>query len=142
MSIMGRRFKQISTSMAHEEALVNLMPLIDVIFVVLVMFIIIAPMLNIDQVDLAEGTTTFKASDLKNNFSVHVKADNSIWINQQEITLTELQTLLLRAYQENPETSFQVFHDRNATFGTYQEIRNIGQKVGFERMDIILKPNS
>lgn len=139
---MARRFKQISSSRINEEAVVNLMPLIDVIFVVLVMFIIIAPMLNVDQVDLAEGTTTFQASELKNNFSVHVKADNSIWVNQQKVTLTDLQTLLLRAYQENPEASFQVFHDRNATFGTYQEIRNIGQKVGFEHMNIILKPNS
>ena len=36
-----------------EESLLNLTPLIDVVFVVLIIFILIAPMLDVDKVQLA-----------------------------------------------------------------------------------------
>lgn len=137
---MARRYNRIPAS-TTEDAAVNLMPLIDVIFVVLVMFIVIAPMIDVDQVNLAEGTTLVKESELNSNIAVYVRGDNSLWVNKRQVSLNELQTLLFRTYQQNPQSSFQVFHDRNATFGTYQEIRSIGQKAGFEHMDVILKPN-
>jgi len=62
---MGRRNINRQSSSPIEEAWINLMPLIDVVFVVLIMFIVIAPMLDIDQIDLAEGTTRVKEADLK-----------------------------------------------------------------------------
>jgi len=138
---MGRRNINRQSSSPIEEAWINLMPLIDVVFVVLIMFIVIAPMLDIDQIDLAEGTTRVKEADLKKELSIHVRADNSIWFNKKQINLDELLNLLTESYSQNPLSSFQVFHDRNATFGTYQEIRNVGQKAGYGHMDVVLKPN-
>lgn len=44
-------------SSALEEPAVNLTPLIDVVFVILIGFIIIAPLLEIDRIDLAEAST-------------------------------------------------------------------------------------
>ena len=38
-----------------EEPLINLTPLIDVVFVVLIMFIVIAPMLEVERVELASA---------------------------------------------------------------------------------------
>ena len=43
-----------------EEPLINLTPLIDVVFVVLIAFMLIAPVLEIDKVDLAVSGTEKK----------------------------------------------------------------------------------
>ena len=50
-----RRKRRIFNSVT-DESIVNLTPLIDVVFVVLIMFIVVAPLLEMEQVELADGT--------------------------------------------------------------------------------------
>ncbi len=42
--------------------------------------------------------------------------------------------------QANPESRPQIFHDKNAKFGTYQTVKNALEAAGFSEMDLILKP--
>ena len=46
----------------HEEPEVNLTPLIDIVFVILIVFIVIAPLLQIEQVQLADASSTNEAA--------------------------------------------------------------------------------
>ena len=66
---MSRRRKRSTTTKAIEEPIINLMPLIDVVFVVLVMFIVIAPMINIDRIELAEGAPSIQQNKIDQNAS-------------------------------------------------------------------------
>ncbi|MCH9634308.1 MAG: Tol-Pal system protein TolR [Chlamydiae bacterium] len=138
---MGRRLNNRQSSALSEEAWVNLMPLIDVVFVVLVMFIVIAPMLDVDQVDLAQGTTEIKQQNLSQDLSIHVRADNSIWLNKKQVSVDDLLNTLTYIHNQNPASSLQLYHDRKAMFGTYQTIRSVSQKAGFEHIDVVLKPD-
>jgi len=127
---------------AADEPIVNLTPLIDVVFVVLISFMLISPILEIDSVDLAlGGIEKKKDSGLENApLSILVKADNTIWIQGQKCSLLELEKLLLSQKKLYPGKTPQVIHDKNATFGTYQTVKNTLEKCGFDQMDIILKP--
>lgn len=135
---MSRRNYKHNHRTGVEEAWVNLMPLIDVVFVVLVMFIVIAPMIDVDKVNLAEGVTTVKESDLKRDLSVYVRADNSVWVHKRQVSDEELLQVLTASYQQNPGSSFQLYHDKDASFGTYQKIQMIGRRAGFQDVDVIL----
>ena len=42
--------------------------------------------------------------------------------------------------KNHPREIPRVFQDKNATFGTYQTVKNAVEAAGFEEMDIILKP--
>lgn len=122
-----------------EEPLVNLTPLIDVVFVVLISFMIIAPMLETDTVDLATGG---KKSAESSPVAVVVRADNTIWMGGQKLTLGELEKRLLAQKKLYPHKIPQVIHDKNASFGTYQSVKNVMEQCGFDQMDVILKPGS
>ena len=50
-----------------EEPQINLTPLIDVVFVILIMFILIAPILELDRIDLADAG----GSQLNTSVEVH-----------------------------------------------------------------------
>jgi biopolymer transport protein ExbD len=129
-----------------EEAPINLTPLIDVVFVVLIMFIIIAPMLEIDKVQLATGPykDEKKAHSVQESsqINIHVKSDNSVWYNSKKVSFEELKMLLSQAKRSHPQKTPQLFHDKKAEFGTYQNVKNIVEGAGFEQMDVILLPNS
>lgn len=136
---MKRRFRQ--AVIAEEEPSVNLTPLIDVVFVILIIFIVIAPLLEVDQVELAMGKpvanqTVAEASPI----AVHVKADNSVWLNRQRIPIGNLKEKVALLKKAHPGVKPQVFHDRKAYFGTYQQVKNAMEEAGFEQMDIVLNP--
>lgn len=137
------RFRRLSIEDVSEPT-VNLTPLIDVVFVVLIIFIVIAPLLELDQIALADsshaGDKTCLSMDGCGPVSIQVKADNGIWLNGQKVSLTELEQELKRSKLQFPAATPQLFHDRKAHFGTYQSIKNAAEMAGFKQMDIVLKP--
>lgn len=123
-----------------EEPLLNLTPLIDVVFVVLILFILVAPMLNVDKVELA-STGTEKPSVCSNaNLSLYVRADNTVWDDKLQIPMSELVSYLKKIKQKHPSDPLQLFHDKKATFGTYQQVKNAAELAGFDQLDVILQP--
>lgn len=136
--------KRANLTSSQEEALLNLTPLIDVIFVILVMFMLVAPMLNLDEIDLANAQTTSGLSSTqadKNPIRIQVKQDNSIVLNERKITLQELHDALPKLKALHPSACPIVFHDKRAQFGTYQSLKNEIEGAGFEQMQIVLKPS-
>ncbi len=126
-----------------EEPTVNLTPLIDVVFVILIMFIVIAPLLELDRVELADGPTAMLANTSVQESSpitIHVHQDNTIWFNNQLITPKDLVAVLKQAKVKYPQIRPQIFHDKKAHFGTYQAVKNAAEEAGFSQIDIILKP--
>ncbi len=125
-----------------EEAPINLTPLIDVVFVILIMFIVVAPLLEMDHVELAEGPPLSNpAQTQKIPLTIHVFADGTLALNKQRVTLDELQKRLIQAKRAYPEAAPQLYHDREATFGTYQAVKNAVELAGFTDMDVLLKPS-
>ena len=123
-----------------EEPQINLTPLIDVVFVILIMFIVIAPILEVDHIELAEGISSQNSVEKASQLTLHVYADDSITLNQRPVTLKQLALILEQAHARFPDEKPQLYQDKKATFGTYQEVKNLLTKAGFEELDVILKP--
>lgn len=141
---MRRRFKRSGDSQA-EEPTMNLTPLIDVVFVILIIFIVIAPILNIDRIDLA--STSKNPNDrmisMKDNgpITINVRADNTVYFNNRPVPLNQLAELLRLEKRKHPDAKPQVFHDKKAHFGTYQSVKNAAELAGFNEMEIVLRPS-
>jgi biopolymer transport protein ExbD len=139
-----KRRRRSSGYEAVDEAGINLTPLIDVVFVVLIMFIIVAPMLELDRVQLASAPLQrdkkIAAVEEKSQIAIHVRADNTIWFNNRALTEAELLSLLKEARRTRPDQIPQLFHDKRGYFGTYQAVKNAVELAGFDEMDVILEP--
>ncbi|MBI3508545.1 MAG: biopolymer transporter ExbD [Chlamydiia bacterium] len=137
---MQRRAPPPTDSDAVEEPLVNLTPLIDVVFVVLIAFMLIAPVLDIDLVELASGGATQKKEATLSPISITIRADNSIWFQGKGVSLKELEKILKAEKKTHPNQTPQLIPDKQANFGTYQAIKNLLEASGFTQMDVVLKP--
>lgn len=123
-----------------DDIFINLTPLIDVVFVVLVAFILIAPFFEVEKIDLANSTPSgLTALEEKGKIVIYVRGDDSIWLNNNPVTEQELIAHLSRLKKQNPGLIPQLFQDRKATFGTYQNVRSAAEKAGFESLDVVLK---
>lgn len=141
---MAKKRLSFSYFFIPDEPTVNLTPLIDVVFVILIMFIVIAPLLELDQIELAyaprlplQPTQSVQESS---PITIHVQQNNTIWFNNQLVTPLQLTDQLKQAKIQFPKAHPQVFHDKKAHFGTYQSVKNAAEEAGFSQMDLILKP--
>lgn len=139
--------KRILASQSHfdgEEALINLTPLIDVVFVMLIMFIVVAPILELDQVQLANGNNNSKeiSSSIQDSrpLTLHVRKDNTILLNRERVTSEKLRPLLKEAKKRFPKATPMLFNDKKAYFGTYQDVKNALEDAGFQDLDVVLNP--
>ncbi len=121
---------------------VNLTPLIDVVFCILIVFIVIAPLLELDRVELADGVhhVEGKATLENSPIAIYLREDNTIWIHKKKVDVEELATILKLEKTHHPQAKPQLFSDKKAQFGTYQSIKNAAELAGFRHLDVILKP--
>lgn len=141
---MKNRFFPDDSDSSSEDALLNLTPLIDVVFVLLITFVLIAPLLKFDHIELAPAAKSKKEQPLptqtRNSISIQVLKDNTISINQRKITDKDLIATLISLKKNHPKETPLLFQDQEASFGTYQKIKNAVESAGFTEMDVILKP--
>ncbi|ETR79544.1 Biopolymer transport protein ExbD/TolR, partial [Chlamydia pneumoniae B21] len=80
------------TEEIEEEPLVNLTPLIDIVFVILMAFIVAVPLIKLDSIALAPGTQEQEVLSSENDSIAVIKvfADHSLTLNEHPITLQEL----------------------------------------------------
>ena len=126
-----------------EDEEINLTPLIDVVFVVLIMFILIAPLVEIDRIQLSSKGQSQKkpmvSSPQEGALKIYVYDDNSVWLNGVSVTIEELSKILKNSSFQTKSLTPQVFHDKKGHFGTYQAIKNALEYAGFDAVDVILK---
>ncbi len=125
-----------------EEPTINLTPLIDVVFVVLIMFIIIAPILEKDRIQLSQNSSQKVTSKIEKSsaISIHVTANNQILLNKKPITSTLLEPTLKILKKQHPQSIPQVYYDKKAYFEFFEPIKCALENSGFSDMDLILEP--
>src|SRR5690606_29332347 len=85
-----------------EEPLINLTPLIDVVFVVLIAFVLIAPILQVDRINLATDGHLEKKQAQAGAILISVRADNTIWYEGSLVSLASLDPLLRQEKKKRP----------------------------------------
>ena len=139
---MARRI--LSRFQEEEVSPINLTPLIDVVFVILIMFILIAPILEMDQIELASASPSSKNISLlkKEETPIAIRVDqfNKVYINEIQTKPNEWLKAFLALKTKNPEARPRLFHDKRGAFGTYQQLKAALEKAGFHEMDLILGP--
>lgn len=143
---MSRRSSSLVRPVSTEEPTVNLTPLIDVVFVILITFIVVAPLLELDRVELADASSNIAYNQSvsvqeASPISIYVRQDNTVLVNSNPVNIDQLTAYLKQAKQRYPNARPQLFHDRKAQFGTYQSVKNAAEAAGFNQMDVILKPS-
>lgn len=142
---MARRSSSQRALELPQEPTINITPLVDVVFVILIAFIVIAPLLEMDRVELASGGQIPSHLPVRfedaSQIQIHVQRDNTILFNHEEVTLAELMAHLSKAKSIYPDARAQLFHHKQAYFGTYQAVKNALEAAEFKEVDIVLSPS-
>jgi len=116
---------------------INMTPLIDVMLVLLVIFIITAPlMVSAVKVDLpkTEGASAMEAPKF---VAVTISKEGQVFVNDQPLQGEALALALKNAAQKNPNTEVQLRADTAVPYGRVVEVMGLAQKAGLNRVGFI-----
>lgn len=133
------RRRQFPTPENGEEPLINLTPLIDVVFVLLITFMLLAPILNIDHVELAQSGIMSKKEARNAPLVITLRSDHSIWFRGRSLKIHELAAVMKEEKKIHPGEYPQLITDKNCHFGLYQDVKNVLEECGFQQMDVVLQ---
>ena len=116
---------------------INMTPLIDVMLVLVVIFIITAPLLASSiKLDLPR-TDAAKAGDAPKSVTVVVDAAGQAYVKDLPLTLDELARQLTLSAQANPETEVLLRADKSVPYGRIVEVMGAAQKAGLNRIGFV-----
>ncbi len=111
---------------------INVTPMVDVMLVLLVIFMIAAPLLTVTvPVDLPEskGRAT---QENKPPVTISVNSRGQIYLMDNEVKLEELAEKLTALVKPDPNERVFVRGDRTATYGTIMKINGIVSAAGYK----------
>jgi len=119
---------------------INMTPLIDVMLVLVVIFIITAPLLT-SAIRLDLPTANIANPD-SGTSSIMLSVDKSgqAFLNDQPVALPDLAAELARASAADPDTELQLRADAAVPYGRVVEIMGIAQAAGLGRIGFIAEP--
>ena len=140
----GRLESSVRSRAAGARALsdINMTPLIDVILVLLVIFMITAPLLASRlQLDLpaVDGAA---AADAAEFVAVAIDAQGRLHLGDEPLDEAALQARLEAAAKRNPRLEVQLRADRTLPYGRVAELIGLVQKAGLSRVGFVTEPGS
>lgn len=116
---------------------INMTPLIDVMLVLLVIFIITAPlMVSAVKVDLPKAEAA-QALDGPQSVSLALDKSGQVYLADQPIALPALAEALRNAAARNPQTEVQLRADTTVPYGMVVELMGLAHAAGLHRIGFV-----
>ena len=116
---------------------INVTPMVDVMLVLLVIFILTAPLMASSiKLDLPK-TDAAKASEAPKFVTLVVDKTGQIFLNDKPIVIDELRTSLSQTAVKNPDTEVQLRADEAVPYGKVVEVMGAAQKAGLNRIGFV-----
>lgn len=119
---------------------INVTPFVDVMLVLLIIFMVTAPMM-MQGVDVnLPKTTTQPIRTEEERLVVTITAKQQIFLNEYQITLESLVKKLEAIYQNQPDRAVFLRADRSVPYGFVVEVMAAVRRSGIVRMGMVTEP--
>jgi biopolymer transport protein ExbD len=126
---------------AAPMAEINMIPLIDVMLVLLVIFMVTAPMLShAVKLDLPKASSSADVIRPE-HITLSIDAGGRLFWNGDGVTRPQLEARLAAAAAEQPQPELHLMADRSTQYQTLAEVMAAAAKVGVTRIGFVSDPS-
>ncbi|MBW1982637.1 MAG: protein TolR [Deltaproteobacteria bacterium] len=119
---------------------INVTPLVDVMLVLLIIFMVTAPMM-MQGVDVnLPKTTTGPIHTEEERLVITVKANHEIYLNEYKISLDSLERKLKSIFQNRKEKAVFLRADRSVPYGDVVQVMAAVRRSGIQRIGMVTEP--
>ena len=116
---------------------INVTPFVDVMLVLLIVFMVTAPLLTVGiKVDLPKVKAT-ALTDIKDPIEITIKLDGEIYIGESKVEIENLIPRLNAITEQNTEARIYIRGDRVVAYGRIIELMSIINSAGYIKVALI-----
>lgn len=124
----------------EEESQIDLTPMLDVVFIMLIFFIVTATFINETAINVQRPPTTEEPPDLENrNIVFQVGSNGDITLGDRRIDVRSVRANVERLRAENPEAKVIIAADPKAKAETYIKIADQAREAGIYDISLATK---
>jgi biopolymer transport protein ExbD len=125
---MARRSR---VNLPEEDTELNMTPMLDVVFILLIFFIVTSVFVKTPGIDPEQPVATTD-DDWKPTILVAINATNEIWIDKRPYDLEEIRPIITSIRDESPKAQAIIKADRDAEVGTVMAVQELMQELSIE----------
>ena len=114
----------------EEESQIDMTPMLDVVFIMLIFFIVTASFVKESGIDVNRPDAATAVQKDRANILVAISEGNEVWINKRQIDIRAVQANIERLYAENPQGSVVIQADEQANTKTLIEVMDAARSAG------------
>ena len=119
---------------------INVTPFVDVMLVLLIIFMVTAPLLTVGvQVDLPESSADSLPDD-QEPLTISINSKGEIYIQEHQVTYQKMVPKLLAIAKNRTDTRIYVRGDKTINYGRVLEIMGLLSGSGFTKVALISEP--
>ncbi|NMP32831.1 biopolymer transporter ExbD [Thalassotalea sp. M1531] len=123
-----RRF--INHNNQDQEASVDITPMLDVVFIMLIFFIVTATFVKLSGIEVDPPKASTAVVQEKANILIAIDENNKIWINRREVDFRALRPNIERLHAENPKGSVVIQADKMSRNETLIKVMDASRRAG------------
>lgn len=124
---------------------INVVPYIDVMLVLLVIFMVTAPLVNPGQIELPQIGKT--SAPPVQPLEVSIRSDKSLWLRdraqgaaEQKVTRNDLIKAVRQKQKANPEQAVVIAADKDVRYEAVLEVMDLLQQNQVKKVGLLAKP--
>ena len=120
----------------EDEGGINITPMLDVVFIMLIFFIVVASFLKEAGIEMnrPESNQNPPESDAT-SIVVTITGDDQVWMENRRIDVRAVRANIARLLAADPEQSFTVKTESGATAGTLLEVGDAAREAGVKQVN-------
>jgi len=123
-------------SRAKDESEVNLTPMLDVVFIMLIFFIVTASFVKEAGIDVSRPGAATAVRKERGNILIAITANDQIWMDRRQVDVRALRANIERMHAENPQGSVVVQADKEAKTGLLVEVMDAARMAGVREVSL------
>ncbi|MDK1023172.1 MAG: biopolymer transporter ExbD [Gammaproteobacteria bacterium] len=128
---MARRIQQ-----QEDEKVADLTPMLDVVFIMLIFFIVTASFIKESGVEVNRPDTMTAEPKRFVSLLVAVAADNSVWIDKKKVDIRTVRPLMEQLHAENPKGGLVIQADKKSKTKTVLMIMDAARQIGIAQVAV------
>ncbi len=120
---------------------INVVPLVDIILVVLIIFMVTAPMIMKPSIPVNLPKASSGESSEKTPFTITMAGDGRMFLNDKETDLAGILTAAQSEAQKNPEVQAVISADKEVAHGKVVSVMDAVKQGGIKKFAISIDKN-
>ena len=120
----------------EEESEVNLTPMLDVVFIMLIFFIVTASFVKEAGIDVNRPDAATAEKKERGNILVAISSNGQIWIDKRQVDPRALRANIERLKAENPEGAVVIQADKDSKNGLLVQVMDAARLAGVYNVSI------